>query len=330
MNAKMRHAAPFLRRATLSAAVWLAALAGPLVAQTADNYTLPVVKRYFMVQADARCHLLDEATSRALKAGYLQARNDALRAGLSMSYLSPWLARARDAAARTACDSPQLTTEVETAKNGFRRYMAVPHLDLNSGRADWAADRAYGDDVVWRLVQYQNTDKADMALGVFGSLHTNSFSLMAHFKDGTHPYAARLMVRNTDMMPTGLIDRTPYDLTRQMPRGFSDVGSLSFMASNMSDLQADLHSGVKTNMAGFTVTGQYAGTRPTEDAIRFDFPSRAWIAIAKLDPREDIVVEFSTDEGPVYGRFEVGDFVTGLTYVALPSAYTNIHVNTAS
>ncbi|MFT4074455.1 MAG: hypothetical protein QM647_02915 [Asticcacaulis sp.] len=317
----------FVKSLALATAALAACITAPLLARTADDYTLPVVKRYFLLQADARCHLLDTATGQALKAGYLQARNDALRAGLTMDYLAPWLERARTAAYQTDCAAPALTAEVHTAEGGFNRFIAVPHLDLPSGRTEWLANRAYGDDQVWRLVQYQNTDQADMAFGLYGGLHQNSFSLMAHFKDGTRPYSARLLVRNTDIVTTGTINRAPYGLSDRLPVGFTDYSSLSFMASGKSDVTADLRPAVKTNLAGFTLTGQYAGTQGPEEALRFDFPSRAWLAIAKLDPREDIVVEFSTEDGPRYARFEVGDFVTGLSYVALPAPYTHNQIN---
>ncbi len=321
---------PTAKKLALLVAATTVCISAPLVARTADDYTLPVVKRYFMVQADARCHLLNGPTSQALKAGYLQARNDALRAGLTMAYLAPWLEKAKTAADQSDCAAPSLMAEVNTAEGGFRRFMAVPHLELNSGRTEWLANRAYGDDQVWRLVQYQTTDQADLAFGLYGGLNQNNFSLMAHFKDGIRPYSARLLVRNTDILTTGMINRTPYGLTETMPAGFSDYSSFSFMARGISDVTADLHPGVKTNLAGFTLTGNYVGAQGPQDAMRFDFPSRAWLAIAKLDPREDIVVEFVTEKGPLYARFEVGDFVTGLSYIALPAPYTHNQVNTAS
>lgn len=321
---------PLAKKLVLTAAALSACVAAPLVAQTADDYTLPVVKRWFMVQADARCHLLDGQTSQALKAGYLQARNDALRAGLSMAYLAPWLEKAKLAADQSDCAAPSLMTEVKSAQGGFRRFMAVPHLELASGRTQWLANRAYGDDQVWRLVQFQNTDQADMAFGLYGGLHQNSFSLMAHFKDGARPYSARLLVRNTDIVATGVINRAAYGLSETLPAGFSDYSSLNFMASRITDVSAPLRPGVKTNLAGFTLTGNYVGVQGPEAAMRFDFPSRAWLAIAKLDPREDIVVEFSTEKGPQYARFEVGDFVTGLSYIALPAPYTHNQVNSQS
>lgn len=211
---------PYVKKLVLAAAVATTCITAPLVAQTADDYTLPVVKRYFMVQADARCHLLDGPTSQALKAGYLQARNDALRAGLSMAYLAPWLEKAKAAADQSDCTAPSLMAEVNTAEGGFRRFMAVPHLELSSGRTEWRANRAYGDDQVWRLVQYQNTDQANMAFGLYGGLHQNSFSLMAHFKDGLRPYSARLLVRNTDILTSGMINRAPMASATACPSAF--------------------------------------------------------------------------------------------------------------
>jgi len=322
---------PLARKlAAFAIALTCAGVTAPLLAGPADDYTLAVVKRYYLLQADARCHLLDPATGQALKAGYLQARNDALRAGLSMAYLAPWLEKARAAAWQGDCNAPALTTEVSTAEGGFRRFIAVPHLDFNSGRTQWLANRAYGDDATWRLVQYHNTPDADLALGVYGTLHDNRFSLMASFHDGERPYSARLLVRNPDALPTGVIDRAAYALSDALPAGFSDSYTLSFMARDISDAKVAMRPEVTTNLAGFSLTGDYVGNTGPQDAIRFDFPSRAWVAIARLDPREDIVVEFRTDQGSRYARFEVGDFVTGLTYVALPAPYTHNLVNTAS
>lgn len=54
---------------------------------------------------------------------------------------------------------------------------------------------------------------------------------------------------------------------------------------------------------------------------RLDFPNRAYAAIARLDPREDIVVAFDFASGTRCARFEVRDFVTGLASIPLPSPY---------
>src|SRR3569623_307718 len=100
-----------LRKAKTSLLALLAAFAafGAVSAQEPDPLTAAVLKRYYMMQVDARCHLLDGNTAMALKAGYLPARNASIRAGNDMTVLSPWLDRTRDVAGRTDCHSPQLS-----------------------------------------------------------------------------------------------------------------------------------------------------------------------------------------------------------------------------
>ncbi len=287
----------------------------------ADDIASTAVKRYYLAQANHYCHALDDAADRALKAGFLQARNEALRNGYTMAQLGPWLDRARDAAARTDCHAPALTAEMTLAQGAYNRFVAVPHLELATGRTVWRADRSFGDRDTWRLVQFQNTPEADLAMGLFGSLEQKSLSVMVRFQDGAHPYSARLLLRDPDISPSGVINRAPYGLSRTLPAGFTEATSVSIMARNSRSITVDMRPHVTTNSAGFNLTGNYVGAQGPEDAIRYDFPTRAYSDIARLDPREDIVVVFECADGPRYARFEVGDFMTGLTYLALPSPY---------
>ena len=163
---------------------WLVGLcallaAGGQVASAGDDIAALAVKRYFLSQADARCHLLDAPTASALMAGYIQARNSALRGGYSMAQLSPWLARARDAAAAASCQAPQVVAEANTARDSFRGFQAQSSLYLPSLRTAWRATRANGDNLAWRLVQYQNTPDVDAGLGLYGTLAHNRFAVMA-------------------------------------------------------------------------------------------------------------------------------------------------------
>ena len=80
---------------------------------------------------------------------------------------------------------------------------------------------------------------------------------------------------------------------------------------------------VKVNFAGFALGGRYVGAQVPVDAQRFDFPKTAILAMARLDPREDVVIEFDCDDGPRFARFEVGDFIPGMAFVSLPSPYTH-------
>jgi hypothetical protein len=309
--------------AALPALCALAASAPGVIADpSADAITATTVSRYFLIQADARCHALPADAATALKAGYLQARNTALRSGHSMADLSPWLERARDAAAHAPCDDARLTAQFSDAASAYRRFIVQSRLDLPGDRADWRVDRSYGDAQNWRLVQYQATPDAELAFGIYGALDAPRFTVMAHFSDGQTPYAARLLLRDAGQVSAGRIEGGAPGVTMTPPPGFGEA-SLAFMARNAATLSAVLHPAPATNMAGFTLTGEHAGVAKAETAIRFDFPSRAWPAIAHLDPREDMVVEFDFDSGPRYVRFEVGDFIPGLIYVTLPQPYTH-------
>jgi hypothetical protein len=302
----------------------LMAIAALVLAPTAmaeGDIGTTAVKRYFLKEVNARCGLLDDATARALSAGYVQARNGALRAGYDMSDLSPWLAKARTAARAASCNAPEVTAEADLARGGFRRFLAMSTLELPTGRTAWNASRAAGSESRWRLVQYQNAPGIDAALGLYGAVDRYSFAVMARFKDGARPYSARLLVRDPSVVSVGLINPAPYDISRQAPMGLSEAGAISFMARAASTTTANLAPYVTANSAGFSLTGQYVGDQSPVEALRFDFPSRAFPAIGRLDPREDIVVVFECEDGPRYVRFEVGDFVTGLTWINLPSGW---------
>ncbi len=292
-------------------------LAPITVSASPDTLTETAVKRYFLAQADARCHLLTPAAAMAVTAGYLQARNTAIRASGTIGVLTPWLEQARAAAANAPCDAPELRSAAQTAQDAYRGFVVQNRLDLGA----WSGNRTYPGKPAWRLAQYQSNNDADAVLGLYGTLADARFVVMAHFADGARPYAARLLVRNVGLVNAGLINRAPRGVTQAAPIGFTPATTLSFPARDSADVDIALHPEVHSNLAGFSVTGDYVGKSATSDAVRFDLPTTAWRAMAPLDPREDIVVEFDCDDGPRYLRFEVGDFLTGLSFVRLPSPY---------
>lgn len=301
----------------------MAALAAmPASAQT-DALSQQLKRRYFFVEVDDRCHLLTAPAATALKAGYVQARNAALRAGHDMAALAPVLDNTRNAAAAVPCNAPQVTSAMSEAQDALRTYQVQMRLDLPGSRARWSGVRTDQDTNEWRLVQYQNAAQADFAFGLYGTLARNSLSVTAHFADGARAYAARLLVRNPDVWTTGVIDPAPYAPATQRPLGFSDVAALGFPAYGEADVSTLMKPAVKVNFAGFALGGRYVGAQAPVDAQRFDFPKTAIMAMARLDPREDVVIEFDCDDGPRYQRFEVGDFIPGMAYVSLPSPYSH-------
>lgn len=285
-----------------------------------DDLTTTAVKRYFLAEANARCNLLDSATAMAITSGYVQARNALIRSAGGMQGLAPYLAKARAAAHSVACDAPQLLNAAAAAANAYRAFAAQPRLSLPGARAGWTGNRTHGNENAWRLAQYQSNADADIALGLFGTLNDNRFAVMADFHSGENPYAARLIVRDPAVAPSGLIGRAGEALSDSLPLGFGS-GTLTFLASDSQETEAELRPRVRANLIGVSASGDYVGTQGPVAVKRFDFPSRAWRAIAPLDPREDIVIAFDFRDGTRYARFEVGDFIAGLGYVRMPSVY---------
>lgn len=285
-----------------------------------DDATTIAVKRYFLAEANARCKLLDTATAMAVTSGYVQARNALIRSTGGMQSLTPYLREARAAARGIDCRAPQLLNEAAAAADAYRTFATQMRLSLPGGRAEWTATRAHGGEPGWRLAQYQSNADADLALGLYGTLDDNRFTVMVDFRDGEMPYAARLIVRDPQIAPTGLIGHTTEGLSDTIPLGFGS-GVLTFLASDSQETEAVIKPRVKANVIGVSATGDYVGDQGPVTVKRFDFPTRAWRAIAPLDPREDIVIAFDFRDGTKYARFEVGDFITGLGYVRMPSVY---------
>ncbi|MGZ3304685.1 MAG: hypothetical protein ACXU8U_02390 [Asticcacaulis sp.] len=305
----------------LIAALALAAL--PAAAQTPDATSAQAVKRYLLMRLNDRCGLLDAPASVALKAGYVQARNAAIRAGHEMSSLRPWLDQADAAAASADCRSQGIATEMAYAQNAYRTFVVQMKLDLPGIRGAWTAVRTHQDDAQWRLVQYQNSPDADLAFGLYGTLGDNALSVMARLSDGAHPYAARLWVRDPNRVAVGVIDPAPYAVSSRAPVGFSTMGSASFAAYGETGVSTWLHPSQPVNFAGFALGGTYVGAQTPVAAQRFDFPKAAIVAMARLDPREEVVIQFDCDDGPRYARFEIGDLIAGVAYLSLPSPWSH-------
>ncbi|MDC7683569.1 hypothetical protein PQU92_09795 [Asticcacaulis sp. BYS171W] len=305
---------------TLLALLLMTALSHPATAQDVSLDTM--VKRQFVTAANTRCQWFDGPTALALKAGMLQTRNSALNHGVAPDIVYGALSKAKTAAARADCRNPALLAEVETMKGAYKGFVTHNRLTLPGLRAQWQADRTQMRDEKWRLVQYQQTGDVALAIGLYGTLTRQTLSVMVQFPDGRQPYAARLIVRDPYYRSNGLINREAYAVSARMPAGFSTY-DLSVPAMQRRQTSIALTDAPRVNLAGFTVEGKYAGHQAKRDTVRFDFPMRTTTAIARLDPREDIVVAFDFDTGTQYARFEAGDFVPGLVFVTLPSPYGN-------
>jgi hypothetical protein len=290
---------------------------GQALAQTSLDQ---MARRQFIHSANERCGWVDGPAQLALNAGLLQNRNAALNAGVSPIVVYAVLDKAREVSLRADCESPELLAEADLLKGAYRGFVAQNRLMLKGVRAQWQADRTEAQLRKWRLVQYQHIGEVSLGLGLFGTQDRYSFSVMAQFKEGMRPYSARLVMRNTYLRSIGLIDQTPLSISAYKPKTLGSQ-DLSFVALNRHEVQSALVDGPRVNIAGFTVGGRYEGHQKKKPTVRFDFPMSLTTAIARLDPREDIVVVFEFSDGPQYVRFEAGDFVTGLVFTTLPTPY---------
>jgi len=300
---------------------WLIGLIGLALATGAQAEDLQKLKlRQFIHSADKICHWLNPAEALALGGGLIQMRNSALVSGQSPQTVYAAIAQARRSAARVDCRQPDLLTEVETIRGAYRGFVARPRLTFDGPRARWLADRTGLEAAKWRLVQYQNSGKTRLAFGLYGRTDRHSLTVMAQFPDNQRPYSARLMVRDAKYHPSGLINPAPLGLSARRPVTLSDQDQ-AFVAQSRSVSDRVLEDGPEVNLAGFAASGEYRGRSEARPTLRFDFPIEATTAIARLDPREDIIVVFEFADGPQYARFEAGDFVPALVFATLPSPY---------
>ena len=264
-------------------------------------------ERALMTAAGQRCRLFTAPIAAALAAGQAQARGAALRAGADQQELARVEARARSKAAAQACNSPDLALAATRVKTGFEGYARLIKMDYPGEVAGWKAERiASRDGMVWNLSQTTGFGADRMTFGLAGKGGARSLVAVVRFADGDRPYAARLVLRDADRAPRPYLDRRGRTGTlplasRITPRAMTDT----YLAEARFAPDPLL---VNANLKG---------------AIAYRFPAAAAQALAELDPREAVEVEFvfsgSTRNG---GRdtvrrayVEVGDFAAGRAFL---------------
>lgn len=271
---------PAVRRLLLTAALLCAAAPAQAAGPGALFY-----ERTLMSAAGARCSLFAPPVAAALQAGAAQARGAALRSGAPLSSLSETERRARAKAASVNCADPDLKLAATRVRDGFTGYSKLPRMQMQG----WTADRStrFG----WRLSQTQAASGVRATLG----LDRGRPTVAAAFA-GAQPSAVRLRIRDTargphpDLRGGSLRDRAPGP-------GQSRV----IHAASRETAPAALMPGGK------------------EGGQLWRLPPTAVAALAGLDPREAVTVEFvfpsrSGDAvKPVW--FEVGDFAAGVAFL---------------
>ena len=281
--------------------------APPASAAISDVY----YERALMVAADTRCGLFTPDIASALAAATFQARGGALRAGIETEALAAIADQARARAAATACKAPQLLTVAARVRDAFKGYGRLLRMDFPGDTASWKADRSLPRYVpVWRLSQTSSlsgkagSDAVTFGLaGMWGA--PQKLVAVADFGDEESPYAARLVVRDAVRAPQ------PYlKLLRT-----SSAASLPLRARTPPPSATLVFAAEARGPADPTLNP--AGVR---SAMAFRFPAAAAEAIAVLDPREAMTIEFlyAGRRGDVIRKayIEVGDFAAGRAFLA--------------
>lgn len=259
------------------------------------------VERTATIVAGYRCGLFTTQVAAALAASAQQARGAALRAGTDMKTLKALEADARYRAARLDCKSAQVLNAAARVREAYAGYERITRMIYPGDVADWRADRGSGKAARWRLAQQVQFGPDRMIFGLAGWEGANGLVAVTTFADGRTPYAARLVLRDADktLGPYLVIAGGASRLSQKLP---PRAATRAYLAEARSPAGADLlPKDVKAGLA-------------------FRFPATAAQALAELDPREAIAVEFLFSGERVRTAYvEVGDFAAGRAFLQMAS-----------
>lgn len=282
----------------------ICALAPPIAsASVADTY----YERSVMTAADERCRLFSPQVSSALAAGQAQARGAALRSGVAPETLQAVELQARVKAWSTACNSADMAVAAARVRSAFEPYSRQAREVYPGEFAGWTAERLpVSRAAAWNLSQTAAFGADRLAFGLAGQNGKSALLAVADFADGAQPYTARLIIRDARLAARPYLDRRQADSRGRLPlaaRLAPRSSSRVFLAEARQAATAQLAPG------------------GADGAIAFRFPAEAIAALAELDPREAVQIEFafSTREGEKTRRafIEVGDFAAGRAFLAL-------------
>lgn len=249
-------------------------------------------ERSVAVAAQTKCRLFEPRLAAALSAATLQARGAALRSGVEATALAATSARARSRVASVSCGDADLRTMASRVEAGFAGWSRAARVTFPGSWSDWRGDRFASTIEAWRLVQDGAAAGAPVRIGLVGRnpLETRLAAVVS-LEGGRRPYAARLVMRNAQVMPR------PWLAGEGLP---PDNARASYFAT-----------GVRVAEAGLLAPGRRRGDH-------WAFPQSAAEALARLDPRETFSVEFLfRDDSVTVARFEVGDFAAGRAFLAM-------------
>ncbi len=291
-----------LTSAALAFTAGLLTLAPGAHAGALDTY----YERAVMVAADSRCHLFSPDLASALAAATAQAHGAALRSGADDNTLDQTLVRAQSRAGAVPCSSPDIATAAGRVRSAFDGYSRLQSMNYPGDTAAWLAQRAAPvRTMVWKLSQSTRFGPDSAVLGLAGRDGPSVLLAVASFADGAQPYTARLVLRDREDATSPFlngIQASPgavLPLTQRMP---PRIATTTFLPSARSGVDAML-----------LPAGQKSG-------VAFWFPRSASAALANLDPREAVAIDFvfagANGDEVRTAYFEVGDFAAGRAFLA--------------
>jgi hypothetical protein len=191
----------------------------------------------------------------------------------------------------------------ERVRNAFAGYSRLSRLTYPGDTAAWEADRLGGRASAWRLKQDVVFGRDRTSFGLAGRDGADVLVAAAQFADGATPFTARLIMRDADRSSGPYLDRAGEGPTAGLPlaRRLPPRGGLkSFIAEARDPAGAGL---LPKGARGWA----------------FRFPAEAARALAGLDPREAVVVEYQFADGVRRAYVEVGDFAAGQAFLRVAS-----------
>ena len=287
-------ASRWIGRALAACVVAAPAMAG---ATSLDLY----YERTVMRVADARCGLFPASVGAALDASRAQARGAALRAGIGKSQLITAEQHAQARAGAVACDSADMKLAAGRVRKAFEGYSKLIRMDYPGDQTAWRADRSVSvKGARWRLTQWQTDGAGRMIFGLVGRDGVDALMAVIGFTDGRSPYGARLAMRDDRITVGPYLNSKGQTLAKTpLAQRLSPTGTqIAFQAQARSLAADDLRP------------------KDMKTAWAFRFSSQAAQALAGLDPREAIAVDFLfADDSARRIYVEVGDFAAGRAFL---------------
>ena len=289
-------------RAARAAALCAASLLCAGQAMAATPAANLFYERALMAAAGSACRLFAPDVTAALAASKAQARSAALRSGADATALASLDAQARTAGA-ASCGSPGVATAAAQVRAAFAGYAALDEMKFPGELSSWTASRPASDG--WRVVQRDRFGWDVMQFGLAGHGDARPLIAAASFADGAQPYGARLVMRDASLTNGAYLDPRAADIAGRLP---IDARLPPRTASRVFTAEAMAPAGV---LQGPGMPG----------ALGFRFPTAAAEAMAGLDPREAVAVEFlfagQNGEEVRTAYVEVGDFAAARSFQAI-------------